>query len=494
MSAETIDLNWAVIPPTQTSTVLLKNGVVLLHEGDTVISKKIDILVKGNVIAEIAGGLSGDGIDEVADCEGKILSPGFVDTHHHLWQTQLKGTHADVTLSQYSPTLLKTGLYNASDIYYGLAAGILECIDAGTTTVVDHCHGVLQNPEKIQHALYAHVTSGIRSFFCPAVFPGANSFKPFELDFNVNWFYAYVFQELVNHQAFKSPSGLTKLGLGFEVGGLPEEVIVQTVETARKLGIKPLTSHDGGPLFTHGNSTIAVLSKANVIGSDILVSHATSDVKNSLPLLKKAGGWYSTTAGTELQMAHGFPVPLYKEFRSCGSLGIDCHTSAAGGILAEMRLLLQSVRAHAHEPICEQNKHPRKVAMTIEEVFNLATINGARAVGLEGKIGSLRPGAFADIVIFDSSTPSMHCVRDPLAAVTMHASPRDVESVMIGGRWVKRHGVVDGWKETSEKVKKSMGEVIEREKALGMSNLELEQCISQALGFGKEEDMADVQF
>jgi cytosine/adenosine deaminase-related metal-dependent hydrolase len=87
------------------SSILLKGGTVLTHDGsDHVKSTKADILIKGSKIVKIEPNVSVNGETEVVDCTGKIISPGFVDTHHHMWQTQLKGRHADEMLLEYMIT------------------------------------------------------------------------------------------------------------------------------------------------------------------------------------------------------------------------------------------------------------------------------------------------------------------------------------------------------------------------------------------------------
>jgi len=82
-------------------TILLKNGIVLSHGADDHVTAlhNTDVLIEGNKIVKIGKSLAS--ADETIDCTHKIISPGFVDTHHHMWQTQLKGRHADETLLQY---------------------------------------------------------------------------------------------------------------------------------------------------------------------------------------------------------------------------------------------------------------------------------------------------------------------------------------------------------------------------------------------------------
>ncbi len=102
-----------------------------------------DILVEDSLISKIEPNIElvgSDGeITKVIDCEDKLISPGFVNTHHHLWQTQYKGRHADQTLVEYMPSGNFTGsLYSLEDAFWGQLGGAMEAVDAGTTTVVDH--------------------------------------------------------------------------------------------------------------------------------------------------------------------------------------------------------------------------------------------------------------------------------------------------------------------------------------------------------------------
>jgi cytosine/adenosine deaminase-related metal-dependent hydrolase len=86
-----------------TTSILLSRGTVLLHdERDHLNPVKADVLVVDNQITEIAAFIAPPTRDTIViDCTGKIVSPGFVDTHHHVWQTQLKGIHADDLLFDY---------------------------------------------------------------------------------------------------------------------------------------------------------------------------------------------------------------------------------------------------------------------------------------------------------------------------------------------------------------------------------------------------------
>lgn len=120
--------------------ILLKGGTLLIHDEDNhVVPTVSDLLVQGSTITRIAEIIEPDSDTKAVNCKGKIISPGFIDTHRHLYQTPLKGKHANHTLLEYFPSgNFVAALYSTKDLFSGQLAGALESIDAGTTTVVDH--------------------------------------------------------------------------------------------------------------------------------------------------------------------------------------------------------------------------------------------------------------------------------------------------------------------------------------------------------------------
>lgn len=122
--------------------ILLKGGTLLVHDNnDKVVPTRADLLIEGDRIARIDANMSVPASAKVMDCADKLISPGFVSTHAHLWQSQLKGRHADHTLVEYMPAGCYSGtFYSPADLFWGQLAGAMESVDAGTTTVVDHSH------------------------------------------------------------------------------------------------------------------------------------------------------------------------------------------------------------------------------------------------------------------------------------------------------------------------------------------------------------------
>ncbi|KAL0565834.1 hypothetical protein V5O48_016182, partial [Marasmius crinis-equi] len=124
------------------TSLLLKNGTVLIHdENDQVTPTRVDILVQGNIIARIEPDIAASAGTEIIDCTNKIISPGFVDGHQHVWQTFNKGRHANENLIEYMPPgNMTSNIHSREEIFWGQLGGCLNLLNAGTTTVVDHAH------------------------------------------------------------------------------------------------------------------------------------------------------------------------------------------------------------------------------------------------------------------------------------------------------------------------------------------------------------------
>ncbi|KAJ7879006.1 hypothetical protein B0H14DRAFT_3435242 [Mycena olivaceomarginata] len=411
------------------SSILLSNGTVLIHdEEDHLTPVKADILIAGNKIVEIAPSVAPSSDTIHIDCTGKIVSPGFVDTHHHVWQTQLKGRHADDLLLDY---MVKGNfvysMFSPEDVFWGELGGCMESIDAGTTMVVDHAH-MNYSAEHSSSALSATCRRLPSPRWRPIVLGPTQP-----IGRRSNW--------LISLQTNHLGTDACRLGVAFDAYYLPKDVVVSLFEKARGLGVKLFTSHYvRGPLGAQ--SFVDILDSYGLLKDDILLSHANQAKPEDAVKLVAKHAHISSTPDTELQTAIGTPVCFRPDLHKISSLGIDCHSNNSADMLSQMRLALQSARGTHNQRFIAEGKLPRTVNATAEQAFNLATIMGARAVGMEAEIGSLAVGKLADIVIFDAQSPGMICAaeHDPVAAIVLHASVRDIETVIVDGRIQKHKG------------------------------------------------------
>ncbi|RGP78950.1 hypothetical protein FLONG3_2855 [Fusarium longipes] len=473
--------------------LLLRGGTVLIHDDqDNVQALVRDVLIEGNRIVKTASSIEDVSDADIMECNLKIISPGFIDTHHHLWQTQLKGRHANELLLEYmSSGNLQSSNYTKEDVYWGQLGGCLEAINAGTTTVLDHSH-INTFEGAAATAISATASSGLRSVYgyCPTA--RVASYSPFEM--NPEMVASWTLEELQKLGA-KAPfgDGRVTMGLAFDLWFLPDEVSQKIFRTAREAGIELATTHAVRNHQFSMNDVIQKVKSQGLLDHRMVFSHATGYPTQSIQDIADAGAHISSTPSTEMQMALGDPVCFDHDHPSAqaqSSLGIDCHSNQASSIVYEMRLGLQAARAKHNKAVMDQDLAPRHISKTVQDVFNLGTIQGARAIGKEEQLGSIAVGKLADIAIFDANTPELLCAaeQDPLAAIVLHSSIGNVDTVIIDGIVRKRAGkLVDvkvekdmrdiaakeylGWGDVAKAMRKSRLEILEREKKQNLAEL-----------------------
>ncbi|KAF4502234.1 5-methylthioadenosine S-adenosylhomocysteine deaminase [Fusarium agapanthi] len=427
--------------------LLLQNGTVLQHDAqDNVIAlKNTDILIQGDRIIEIGQGIEPRHASKI-DCDGKIIAPGFINAHHHVWQSQLKGRLGDSTMLDYMlEANLQSFNFTPDDIFWGQLAGCLEALDAGTTCVVDNAHGAFST-EHGPAALSATLVSGIRSIFCHGVMPlraAEWTESSFELDRSPqpDWLLPQM-----DSLAAKAPFGDDKrvqLGFFFDSYFLPENAISETLNRVKDAGVKIITSHYRHWPVSKGQSRVPEqLHACGLLGADVLLTHGNGTTPEQASLLTEAGTYIVSTPDAEIFMASGADPVAFRQDLPLTCLGADCHSCGPVSMMHQMQIALASDRGMQNLTTFAQGHYPKKMRATVQRAFNLATIKAARAINMDKDIGSIAVGKLADLVIFDTTSPSISCAadHDPLTAIVRHAGVREVETVIVGGEVRKHNG------------------------------------------------------
>lgn len=279
------------------------------------------------------------------------------------------------------------------------------------------------------------MTSGVRAIYCVAAPRIVKSWKPFvfEDDLASPW-------AMDNFQSLAAAAPYANrvhIGLGLDNAWLPKEQLEGLFATARKAGTKVITLHVGRSTAfggIHAPSTAQILDGYGLLASDILLSHNNLPPDDEAERLRRTGAAISCTPNTELQMGL-HPIALDRDVYDYSSIGVDCHCQGSGFLPGQMRILLQHARYARSAELSRDGKWSRHTGIGVHEVFNLATVNGARALGMADEIGRIKVGFKADLVIFDSTTPSMLAAaeEDPVAAIVLHSGERDVGTVIVDG-------------------------------------------------------------
>ncbi len=443
--------------------LLIRGATVLTMDpvlGDLV---EGDVLVSGENIEAVAPHLEA-GDSRVIDAAGAIVAPGFVDSHRHVWQTQLRGVAAEWTLYDYV-LHMRMGygsLYTPDDAYLGNLGGAVEALDAGITSLVDHSH-IMNSPAHADEALRGLYDSGIRAVFCYGLYPNPrrDAETPFALDFEPGW--RMDDARRLRRERLSADDGRIVFGLApSEATAVPFEQTEREIALARDLGARRISLHVAMGRWDRGDRTVERLANAGHLSSDILFVHGSTLTDGELRAIGDAGASISCTPESELQMGMGRPV--YARASREGavtSLGVDIASNFSGDMFAQMRLLLQSERGFENEAL---ERPPRGLALRTRDVLELATLGGARAAGLDGNTGSLTPGKQADLIVVRTDSPHMAGVSDAAAALVLYASASDVDTVLVGGRVRKENGKLVGldWPTLRDRLRASSAMIRDR--------------------------------
>jgi cytosine/adenosine deaminase-related metal-dependent hydrolase len=403
-----------------------------------------DVLIEDGVIAAVAPSL-GQVDAEVIDATGHIVAPGMIDTHRHTWQTQLRGICADWTLIDYvfGIRLALSPAYLADDVYLGNRLGAVEALNAGVTTILDfsHCNNT---PQHADAAITGLRDAGIRAVFGYGFFdsgvaaPGHATPDHFTghgrrlADFG-----------RVADGALAGSGGLLTLGAALtELGLVPFETVRAEVEAARERSAL-VVAHTG--CIWSQPSGVGELAAAGLLGPDQVHVHCNTLTDAEWRTMAEVGAKVSLSPETELNMGMGRPV-----FAACRRHGIkptlscDVISLNSGDLLSQLRMGLGFSRWADTEALNLAGEDPVNVTTTALEALEWVTVNGADALGMSDRIGSLRPGKQADLMLVGGPSISQHPHLDAAGTLVFQTTPPDVRTVLVAGRVVKRDGVLVG--------------------------------------------------
>ncbi len=415
---------------------LLRGGTVLSMDPGIGDLPSGDVLIEDDRIAAVQPRVEAEA--RVIDVSGRIVVPGFVDTHRHTWEAAIRGVAPNATLDDYFVEILDTfaPAYRPEDVYASNLAGALECLNAGITTLVDWSH-INNTPEHPDAAIQGLKEAGIRAQYA---YGSANT------SLQDYWFESKIAVPAddvrrVRDTYFSSDQGLLTMALATRGPGFcVDDVVREEWGLARELGI-PITIHVAMGRLAGRFGMVKQLADLGVLDwAPTTFIHCCYLSDEEWRLLADAGGTVSIAAQIEMQMGHGWP-PVVRSMQEGLRPGIsrDVVTTVSGDLFSEMHCIFACERARANQVFWQKNE-PAQGLLTARQLLEMATVNGAHVVGLEDRIGSLTPGKKADIVVIDATAINVAPIHDPVAAVTLCADVSNVETVFVDGRIVKQDG------------------------------------------------------
>ena len=400
--------------------ILIRDAYVMTMEPGVADIPGGSVHVRGGEIVAVGKNLRAPGA-EVIDGRGMVALPGLVDTHWHMWNSLLRSFAGDVKGEGYFERRDRYGkVMMAEDMYQGTRLATLEAINAGTTTVHNWCHNV-RGFSYAEQDIRALRESGLRGRWSYGAFAGQTP------DVSVN----LADLEKLHSNWSAISGGLLELGLAWR--GLSNSPAVSRTEfdAARRLGI-PISVHISSTESTVGQ--IEAHGKAGFLGKDMQLIHAVWATPTEVRMVAEAGATVSVSPGSELRIGYG--IVNAGQFLDAGvPLGISVDTVDLTGnanLFGVLKLLRNTENARAKD----------EYKMTARRVLEVGTIMGARSMGMEARIGSLKAGKRADLILVSTRNPTMGVFTDPSHMLVEAAEEADVDTVMVDGRILKRGGKV----------------------------------------------------
>ncbi|MGY1748846.1 amidohydrolase family protein [Modestobacter sp. SYSU DS0511] len=374
----------------------------------------------------------------VVDCAGQLIVPGFVNTHTHLFQTLLKGLGDDRVLSDWFTSMTGPSAVQLTpeDCYAGALHGCAEALTTGTTTLLDFMY---VHPRRTLGDAVAQAMAdvGIRGVMARGYMTaGADVGVPPELVQPLD-------DALLDAErligVWNRPDSRVTVGLAPCMSwSVDRETLVQTRALADATGALVTMHLSESPfdveesLRRFGSRDVPFAAETGLLGPDLLAAHCVQVDDADLDLLAATGTKVSHNPCSNLYLGSGFaPVPAMQR------RGITVGLASDGPASSSNHSMLQAMKFAA---LLHKGVHRDPEIMTAEKALEMATIDGAQALGMADSIGSLEVGKRADVVVLDMSNLCVTPVHAAVSSLVYSQRGDEVSRVYVDGRLVVSDG------------------------------------------------------
>ncbi|WP_309032475.1 amidohydrolase family protein [Streptomyces alfalfae] len=418
---------------------LLIKGAYLMTQDDKLGNVVGDVLVADGRIVEVGRNLHDDRA-RVIDGTGSAVLPGFIDTHRHNWQGALRNLGPAWTYQEYR-SQVQIGLgqhFDPQDVHIGNLAADLLSLDAGVTTVRDESH-ISNSPEHSDAAIAAHWESGIRAVFDH----GWPSTEAEQWQFGSGRTHPADIRRIRDKVLFDDSARVTLNAMlrGPELS--TADVSAQDIRLARELGLR-ISMHVGLGEWGAEQQAIRQLAETGLLASDMTFIHCCTSTDEELRMLAAHGATASVAGALEVFMP-GLGQPATNRLLAAGvrpSLSVDTETIVSGDMFGVMRTTLayqQLILAGAAGPM---DRAPDLPTFDAADLLSFATVEGARAAGIDDRTGSLTPGKEADLIMIRLDHANTLPATDVAATIVAGGHAGNVDLVVVAGAVLKENGVL----------------------------------------------------
>lgn len=394
---------------------VIKNGTVItMDEKRKEKYEKLDIVIVDDTIKEITDSYTGS-YDKLIDANGKVVLPGLINCHTHLGMSIFRATNDDYPLQDWLTKKIWPIEDNMTDedIYYTTLLSCLEMIKTGTTTSSDMYFG-------IQGSLKAIKEAKVRSVFSRCLMGNMDRDSMDRIE---------EFRELVKNN--QGNDLLTFTVTPHSMYTCNEEYLKECGRVASELNL-PIHIHYSenekeveGIINDYQMSPAKALEKIGYLNHKLILAHGTFISEDDQKLLSKYDVSIATNPISNLNLGCGIAdLVMYKKNGLNLCLGTDGQGSGNTlNMFYHMSLVDQLQKAKYQDP----------TVFNSYEVLKMATIHGAKALGLDKKIGSIEEGKKADIIILDLHNTEIYPTVDLINQVVHNVESSNIDTTIING-------------------------------------------------------------
>ncbi|MER2537033.1 MAG: amidohydrolase family protein [Rhizobiaceae bacterium] len=405
-----------------TGRLLFKGATIVTMDPDIGNLETGDLLVEGSRIAAVERTIEAADAVEI-DARGMILAPGMHDTHHHSWQGALRRLLPNGPLSEYARCTHNgfAPYYRPEDMYVGNLVTALTSLSCGITGMMDFSHNS-RTPDHSDAAIEALADSGLRAVhgFAPAYTGEWDRQWPGDIERLVKKYHS-------------GAGGRITLRLAVAFFRLESSAVEvpRALTLARDLGIE--VSIDG--VFDDAASrNVEKLHAGGWLKPDVTLIHCTNLGDPAWQAIRDSGTQVSLAVTSDIHYGIArsrVPVDQIRRFGIRPSLSVDAPAALSSDMFTQMRALMEFERAKAFEAGSQD------ALFGVADVFEFATLSGARANGLERLCGSLTPGKAADLLMIDAEAIENLPLNSALGTLVLGCDAGNIEAVFVDGHPVK---------------------------------------------------------
>ena len=455
------------------AVTILKEGIVLTMNSDREILYGGSVILRDNRIEGVVKDLNPleeAKADRVIDCRNKIVLPGLINTHTHLFQNLLKGLGDDMALDRWLATMTFPAAKNLTPdhCYKAALAGSLESLQSGVTTTLDYMypHPAEGLSEGVIKAMGDIGIRGILGRGC------MDTGEEFGVPREIMQESSVIEKDFIDLWDRYSGSYDGRIGLWLAPAAIwsNSEKNLRMLKELKDTYKTGFTVHISESLFDrqaaeklHGIPDMDVMVKLGLTGPEILMVHCVYLTEEDQKNAARYGMKVSHNTVSNMYLSSGTaPVPAMLKQGIDVSLGVD---GAASNNCQDM-IELMKMTALIHKAVsCDPT------IMTAEKVLEMATIDGARCLGMEKEIGSLETGKRADILIFDPARSAKSVpLHNPVSTIVYSSSEKNVDTVLVDGRILVEAGKYIGSIKEEKILSDSQAAAVDLARIGGMTN------------------------